>query len=292
MGANTEIAWCHHTFSPWEGCQKIAPECANCYAAARDRRFHAGVNWGPGITRLVREIDSPYWRQPLKWAKDARAAGQRKRVFCMSLGDLLETPMASLDTSMTLDGARQHTWELIEQTADILDWLVLTKRPENADLIPDEIMRLIWFGTSAGCYVTANKNIPELLRRGAKARVRFVSCEPMLGPVDLRRWMAGNCETCGTPLHGAGYHQGKSDHFPCGYEIGNGSTVQPIDWVICGGESGPGARTMDLEWARSLRDQCKSAGVPFFMKQICSRGGPIPFAGFPTDLQIREYPNG
>lgn len=179
MGTVTEIAWCHHTFNPWEGCQKVAPECAHCYAEARDKHWHRGENWGPlhvldgkmSGRRLIRESKS-YWRQPLKWAQEARAAGERRRAFCLSLGDILEDRDELVEP-------RVRTMGLIAETSDALDWLLLTKRPENAALIPDDIWRIVWAGVSAGTQETADRNIPLLLK--IPASVRFVSAEPLLG---------------------------------------------------------------------------------------------------------------
>lgn len=256
MGTVTEIAWCHHTFNPWEGCQKVAPECAHCYAEARDKHWHRGENWGPlrvlngstidvenrgplwRGTRLVRTSES-YWRQPLKWAKEARAAGERRRVFCLSLGDILEDRAELIEP-------RDQTFELIYQTRDVLDWLLLTKRPENAGLIPDGIWRLVWAGVSAGTQETADRNVPLLLKIPAK--VRFVSAEPLLGPVDVYGWLIRR----------------NPDPPATNWDM---SRRQSVEWVIVGGESGHGARPMHPDWARLIRDQCAAAGVPFFFKQ-------------------------
>lgn len=231
---NTKIEWAHHTFNPWRGCQKVAPECDNCYAEAMDKRFFGGRNWGP--LRVLPEDRSTGWRslysdanwqQPLRWARKARALGERHRVFCASLGDVLED-------REELHEPRKRLCDLIHQTADALDWLLLTKRPQNAILIPSDIWERVWAGTSAGLQSTAEKNIPHLLKISAKKL--FLSAEPLLGPVDVSIYLA---------------------HWDW----------PRLNWVICGGESGPEARAMHPDWARSLLNQCLAADVPFFFKQ-------------------------
>lgn len=232
MGMNTEIQWCHATFNPWIGCTKVSDGCKNCYAESlMDKRYHK-VKWGPQGTR--RQTSAAYWRQPLKWEKEATAQGWRYRVFCASCGDVFE------DRGELIPW-RNDLFQVIEQTPH-LDWLLLTKRPENiAKMTPLKWCvkwpEHVWVGTSVENQEAADKRIPHLL--GVPAKVRFLSCEPLLGPVDLRK---------------------------C-YESDVKRWSGGINWVICGGESGHGARPMHPEWARSLRDQCQATGVPFFFKQ-------------------------
>jgi protein gp37 len=232
VGADSKIAWTHHTMNPWEGCVKVSPGCANCYAEDRDKRYHDAENWGPGSKRFL-HIDS-YWRQPYRWARDAVAAGERRRVFVMSLGDICED-------RRDLDAHRERLWNVIRETAHALDWLLLTKRIENARrLVPEDVLRMCWVGTTAEDQQRADERIPRLL--ATPAAVRFLSVEPMLGPVEIPR-----------------------------EEQSMGRSYSPIDWVICGGESGPKARPFDLAWARALRDQCEESGAAFFMKQLGAR---------------------
>lgn len=267
MAENTHIEWTDHTFNPWEGCQKVAPECDNCYAEARNNRFHGGANWGPKAPR--RRTSAQNWNKPRKWNRQADTFfaehGRRQRVFCASLADVFDN---AVDPAWRAD-----LFDLIRE-CDGLDWLLLTKRPQNiAKMLPEDWgdgWPHVWLGTSAGTQKTADKNIPHLLR--APAAVRFVSAEPLLGPVDLSR----TSETSG-PV---------SDGTVCGWYIDalsgdawddeNGQLTgeytdefgcAKLDWVICGGESGPNARQMHPDWARSLRDQCQSAGTAFFLKQ-------------------------
>lgn len=241
MAENTKIEWAHHTFNPWEGCQKVGPGCDNCYAEARNARFAGGqaVNWGPGAPR--RRTSAGNWAMPVKWNRQAQAAGIRYRVFCASLADVFDN---EVDTAWRAD-----LFALI-QTTPHLDWLLLTKRIGNAkDMLPPSFYANagpnsawpnVWVGATIVNQEEADRDIPKLL--AVPARVRFLSMEPLLGPVDLHRFMVGDGHD--------------APHFR-----------EPLDWVIVGGESGPNARPMHPDWARSLRDQCHAAGVAFLMKQ-------------------------
>lgn len=239
MAENSNIEWTDHTFNPWIGCQKVSPGCDHCYAEARDRRFTGGALWGPHAPR--RRTSQANWRAPLRWNRAAAKAGKRARVFCASLADVFDNH-ASIQQEW-----RDDLWTLIYRTPH-LDWLLLTKRPQNiARYMPPAVENggiwpNVWLGTTVENQTEADRRIPHLL--AVPARVRFLSCEPLLGPVDLR------------PYLGAKFlHQR--------YGLGAGA----LSWVICGGESGPGARPMHPDWARSLRDQCQAAGVAFHFKQ-------------------------
>lgn len=245
MGANSKIEWTHHTFNPGV----------------------LGI-WGKDGTRPV--AAEAYWKQPERWNREAEAAGERRRVFCASLADVFEN-------RPELREPRLRLFDLIRRTPH-LDWLLLTKRPKNvkplvfwafercessypADPTPhisratcevgglNEWFRAwmsgsppanLWLGTSVEDQTRADERVPALL--AVPAAVRFLSCEPLLGPVDLSAYL---------PIHGTG-----------GVEM----EAWP-HWVIVGGESGPGARPMHPEWARSIRDQCQAAGVAFHFKQ-------------------------
>jgi protein gp37 len=234
MGANSKIEWCDHTFNPWIGCQKVSAGCLHCYAESLAKRTGLAV-WGAEGTRRV--TSDAYWRLPIQWARQAQKDGQRRRVFCASLADVLELREG-------LAEPRARLWNLIEATRYALDWLILTKRPENFFLIPPNLVPFLWLGVACEDQAAADVRLERLLVTAAA--VHFVSVEPMLGPIGLRSvfpWKLVVTES-GVPRYKA-----------------------PLDWVICGGESGPGARPMQAEWARSLRDHCQSAGVAFFFKQ-------------------------
>ena len=236
--SESKIEWTDYTFNPWSGCAKVSAGCAHCYAAALPPHMRRGAVWGPDAERVP--ASEEYWKAPLRWAKAAAKDGVRKRVFCASTADVFE------DRSV-LDPLRARLWELIRATPE-LDWLLLTKRParmaswarqhgwpENA-----------WAGASVEDQTAADERVPYLLK--VPARVRFLSCEPLLGPVDLEPWLDQGYESNGP----AGWMQGPS----------------PIHWIIVGGESGRHPRPMSPTWARSLRDQCAAAGVPFLLKQF------------------------
>ena len=276
MSENTKIEWADHTFNPWEGCQKVGPGCDHCYAEARNARFGAGqaINWGPGAPR--RRTSAANWILPLKWNKQAQAEGRRFRVFCASLADVF-------DNAVPADW-RLDLFELIRATPH-LDWLLLTKRIGNASqMIADTVAKMdigysvpfaawpwpnVWLGATICNQTEADRDIPKLL--ATPAAVRFLSIEPMLGPVDLtvyHDWLGRSvggmwCPDC--PEDGVGIDP--AEHRGCLGEVVDAAPYEGIDWVICGGESGPQARPMHPDWARSLRDQCAAAGVPFLFKQ-------------------------
>lgn len=269
MSENTKIEWTDHTFNPWWGCQKVGPGCDHCYAEALDKRT-GGQHWGPGAERRRTSIKN--WNDPVRWNKQADAFfaehGRRQRVFCASMADVFDNAVPA--------EWRDDLWQLIWDTPN-LDWLLLTKRIGNVGpMLPEEWGNgmidhwpHVWIGVTIVNQEEADRDIPKLL--ASPAHKRFLSMEPLLGPVDIPMFYA--------PQHGA--------------RIEDGAQSPKIDWVIVGGESGPGARPMHPDWARSLHDQCEAAGVPFFMKQLSGeRGKPIKdMDAFPADLQIREFPN-
>lgn len=241
---NSTIEWTDATFNPWHGCVKVSPGCVNCYAESLDRRFGRAV-WGPAKTTPRMEMSDKYWAQPERWNAAAEKSGQRLRVFCASMADVFEDHPGVVD-------ARARLCSLIERTP-MLDWQLLTKRPENITrMVPaawlDTPPANVWYGTSVENQEYADKRIPELLK--VPARVRFLSCEPLLGPVDLSEWMVFEGQ----------YEKAE-------WMLAKWRSSQPIDWVICGGESGHGARPMHPDWAGFLRDQCEAAGVAYFFKQ-------------------------
>ncbi|PIF29385.1 protein gp37 [Acidovorax sp. 56] len=271
MSENTKIEWCDHTFNPWEGCQKVSPGCDNCYAEARNTRFGGGtaINWGPGAPR--RRTSATNWALPKRWDAQADAFmtqhGHRQRVFCASLADVF-------DNAVPVQW-RRDLFDLIAATPN-LDWLLLTKRIGNARSLYSEAYLdsarawpdNVWIGATIVNQAEADRDIPKLL--DVPARVHFLSMEPLLGPVDLTHIevFSGDAEIY--PL------KGTTD---CVDDEGAPTDDVPaLDWVIVGGESGPGTRPMHPDWARSLRDQCADAGVPFLFKQWgeWAEAGPSP----------------
>ncbi len=274
MAENSKIEWTHHTFNPVLGCQKVGKGCDNCYAEGWAKRSGL-VKWGAGEARRV--TSDAYWKQPLKWDREAAAAGERRRVFCASLADVFDNAWPP--------GIRERLFALIKATPH-LDWLLLTKRPGNiAKMLPPDWgdgYANVWLGCTVVNQAEADRDIPKLL--AVPAAVRFLSMEPLLGPVDLTRWI-------GTQpyIPGASTHEDQDGHER--QDIGGG-ILDGLDLVIVGGESGPGARVWQgFEGAcRSLRDQCRNAGVAFFMKQMAgARKSAMP--PIPDDLMTREFPN-
>ena len=242
MAENSKIEWTEHTFNPWWGCIRVSPACKNCYAEAMAKMYGHRC-WGAKSER--RFLSDAHWRQPLKWDKQAEADGVRRRVFCASMADVFEDREELIPW-------RQRLWALIEATPH-LDWLLLTKRPENiAQMGPASgFPANVWLGTTVENQKYADLRIPEL--SSVPAAVHFLSCEPLLGPLNLSNWL---------PM---------------------------LDWVIAGGESGAKARPTDPKWFESLRDQCKKFRVNFLFKQW---GNWTPHKPDVTKLKSIELPTG
>lgn len=231
MSKNSKIQWTDHTWNPWIGCNKVSPACDSCYAERSTPARTLNIKWGPTSPR--HRTSSGYWRMPQSWNNQHASFyvdhGRKQRVFCASLADVFDNQV-------------QLQWRLdmflvINETPN-LDWLILTKRIGNVlpmcsgdSLMRDMIGERVWLGSTVVNQEEADRDIPKLL--AVPAAKRFLSMEPLLGPVDISSYLA-------TGL---------------------------IDWVIVGGESGPNARPMHPDWPRNLRDQCEAAHVPFFFKQ-------------------------
>jgi len=276
--AETKIEWADYTFNPWMGCTKVSPACAHCYAERDfDHRYNK-VQWGPSGTRVL--TSDANWKKPLKWNSEAAENGVRYRVFCASLADVFEDWHGPIYNSsgrelwidgrgpfvrgenyqgdgrlLTMDDVRRRLFELIDATPN-LDWLILTKRPENIRRMWIDEKKPwratgkwhrdnVWLGTSVENQEYADQRIPELLKCRDLSPVLFLSCEPLLGPVEFSNV---------TKRSDAIQQLGKR-------------ALDGIDWVIAGGESGPDARPSNPAWFRSLRDQCTAAKVPFHFKQ-------------------------
>ena len=320
MSKNTKIEWATHSWSPWRGCTKVSPGCAHCYAEGLSKRFgESWGGWGKGAPRVV----SKSWGDPMRWnheagiptatnwnqrddlGEPARAYGPRPRVF-PSLCDWLDEEVSPSLLAEFL--------AIINLTPNI-DWLLLTKRPENWRRLIDaaalastpfhqrwivEWLRgspppNVWFGVSVEDQQRTEERIPLLL--AIPARLRWLSVEPLLGPIDLRPHAfsgfvhSTNCENEHCALAG-------------GPEDCAGQAIPGVDWVVVGGESGPQSRPCDLGWVRDIVGQCKGAGVPVFVKQLGSnascecgeldglnwhtKGGDP--SQWPEDLRVREFP--
>lgn len=225
MAEGSKIEWTDHTFNPWTGCTNISPGCNNCYAEAWSKRS-GHVRWG---NHARKRTTADYWKGPIVWNRRAgafqAAHGRRQRVFCASLADVFDNqpPRAW----------RDDLFALIRATP-ALDWLLLTKRPQNiADMLPADWgpggYANVWLGMTAEDQKHYDQRWKHLA--AVPAVVRFVSYEPAIGPLAL-------------PAEGP----------------------HP-DWLIVGGESGAGARPMDPAWARDAIAQCRARGIAPFFKQ-------------------------
>lgn len=270
MSDRTGIEWTDATWNPLRGCSSVSEGCRNCYAERVAARFS-----GPGqpYERLAATaLDHPlHWRKP-------------RRICVNSMSDLFHQDVSDewidrVFAAMAL--APQHQFQVLTKRpgrmleyiarrddqgrVPALDYAVLIAvtgqyTTPAIDLRCGWPLPNVWLGTSVKDQPTADARIPHLL--ATPAAVRFVSAEPLLGPVDLTAYMFGAHQTEETDW-----------------------CARRLDWLIVGGESGPGARPMHPDWARSLRDQCAAASVPFFMKQM-AREAPIP-----DDLMVRKFPD-
>lgn len=292
---DSKIQWTTHTMNPWIGCSKVHEGCQHCYAEADMATRRKRVKWGPQGTRS--RTSDAYWKAPLKWNREAEGAAERPRVFCASLADVFEDWTGQIvdahgeelyddgnggyteaqfgygdiphpgQSPIGMNTLRRDLFALIDATPN-LDWLLLTKRPENVRRMWPAIhpwqgkldktavvtdtnasywyRENVWIGTSISLQKHADEQLPALLACRDLCRVLFVSAEPLLGPIEF---------------------SDVSRRSDAVRQLGK-PALNGIDWLICGGESGGNARPFNLAWARSLRDQCAAAGVAFFLKQL------------------------
>ena len=267
MGKDSAIEWTDHTFNPWWGCSKVSPACDHCYAEAFAKRTGHGV-WGKKAPR--RFFGDNHWNEPYKWDMLAHRVKERRRVFCASMADVFED-------REDLAPHRRRLWNTIRRTPN-LDWLLLTKRPENIErMVPLSWLRdpepNVWYGTTAENQGWWDKRIPYLLK--VPAERRFVSMEPLLGPVRIVGDLMGGFDPgkCGSCGHGHGFtrcpNYGGISRESTEYKCDDFRRVNfSLDWIIVGGESGPGARPSTGEWFDSITEQCARAAVPVFVKQL------------------------
>lgn len=296
----TGISWTDETWVPLTGCTRVSAACDNCYAfALHDRRYAA---WRRGVPMPV-QYHQPFSRvqllperltEPLRWRRP-------RRVFLTSMGDLFHDDVPDefiCRVFGTMLRASRHTFQVLtkrpermaallgvmtfrervgEAVLSSLDWDrgLATYDPRNGHGWP---LKNVWLGTSIEDQDAANARIPWLLR--TPAAVRFLSAEPLLGAINLNRWMGSLecCSVCEEPKDRTKDAPGNETalgwprcvNLRCvayGEGVASAAYRRMIHWVICGGESGPHARPMHPEWVRSLRDQCIQAGVPFHFKQ-------------------------
>ena len=268
MGDTTGIAWTDHTWNPWQGCTKVSEACKNCYMFRDKKRYGQDPEV---VTRSARQtFNLPLAKFGTRSTKGK--PGEFKwpdggRVFVCSWSDFFHADA---------DAWREEAWEVMRQRPG-LTFQLLTKRPERIEqCLPDdwgdqysnnEGYPNVWLGVTVENQLRASERLGALVRIPAAAR--FVSAEPLLGSLDLNR--VSTRLTKQTTLTLDLLHRG-------------------IDWVIVGGESGPGARAMNPAWASHLLNQCQEAGVAFFLKQMHQEGREM--LPIPQDLMVREFPNG
>ena len=233
----SKIEWTDHTCNFWYGCVEVSPACDFCYAKTMMDTRYGKVEWGGDRRRAGAES----WRKPFCWQREAEQDGKRRRVFTLSLGDFFDN---QVDPQWHVDA-----WDVIRRCPN-LDWLILTKRPQNIlKTLPADWGKgwdNCWLGCTVENQTEAKRRIPHLLK--VPAAVLFLSCEPLLEKVDLSEW------------------------------------VDLIDWVIVGGETGTKPRYLEPDWARDLRKQCSAPGTAYFVKQMTAK------KTIPSDLLIREFP--
>lgn len=220
MGHQSAIEWTDHTFNPWWGCSKVSAGCDYCYAETLSMRYGHTI-WGPHTERRI--FGDRHWQEPIKWNRAAKQAGIPARVFCASMADVFED-------IHKLESERKKLWLLIDETP-WLHWQILTKRPENIlRMVPwgSQWPINVWIGTSVENKAAAKYRLPYL--QDVPATIRFLSCEPLIGPL-------------------------------------NDIDLTGIHWLIAGGESGPRHRPVKVEWLQYLRDRCQEEGIAFFFKQ-------------------------
>lgn len=275
MAENSKIEWTDHTANLWHGCTKVHEGCDHCYAETLSVRWKRDI-WGNDKPRMA---IASVWKDLAKYQKLAAAAGVIHKVFVGSMMDIFEKPMPmknskgeSFPEEWTIGTLRDVLFKRISD-GDFpnLKFLLLTKRPSNIlKHIPiewiDNPPANVMFGTSPVNQETYNTLWPHLAKVKGK---RFLSVEPMLDSVILRSY----CPSCEGLLN--------SLSPTCG--TCHSTTIRP-DWVIVGGESGHHKRPFNPDWARSIRDQCHSWDVPFFMKQWDK------IKEVPEDLMIRQFP--
>lgn len=244
MGKTSTIEWTQATWNPWIGCHEVSPGCAHCYAKTLQTR------WGHDFGTLRRTADASFY-SPIRWREP-------RVIFTCSLSDFFH-PDA--------DAWRPEVWDIIEATP-LHTYQILTKRPELiADRLPKGWGRgwpNVWLGVSIENQRFAGRALQLL---DTPAQVRWLSCEPLLGPLDLTRIeVIPNSYNANGTLRRSGVRVDALSGLHVESRVPR--NVHGIDWVVVGGESGARCRPMELDWARALRDQCAAAEVAFFLKQL------------------------
>lgn len=210
LGDKSDIEWTDATWNPMTGCSKISAGCANCYSERIVKRWGGSFKYKFHPNSLAQPGD---WKKP-------------RKIFVCSMSDLFQEEASDEEIRQVFEAmgaGPQHTYQILTKRIErVMEWHL--KRPTRINLPSN-----IWIGTSVENQEMARRRIPELIK--VRAKIRFLSVEPMLGPVSIYSWR------------------------------------KDIQWVIVGGESGPKARPLKPDWVRALRGECKALGIPFFFKQ-------------------------
>lgn len=252
MGANTKIEWTDATWNPIRGCTRVSEGCRNCYAEIMAARFSKPGQWGHGYAemkggdhRWTGKVGMALDRldQPLRWR-------QPRRIFVNSTSDLFHEALPDYEIAKVFEVMRecpQHIFQILTKRPERMRRWVSMEDGQHVAAWLGWPLANVWLGTSVEDQGRADERIPPLLN--TPAAVHFISAEPLLGPIRLRKdWLAS----------------------------GKSGDRRGLDWVIAGAESGPHAQPCDLAWVRSIRDQCAAASVAFFWKQHAERGRKIP----------------
>lgn len=312
MAANSNIGWTESTWNPVKGCLRVSDGCIKCYAERLAARFSGpgapfdgfvtGIGTSARWTGRV-EVQHDALDQPIRWRKP-------RRIFCASMSDWMHERLDDTAVARILGHAvaaarlRGHTFQMLTKRAErqsrtmhsVPFWNTVNgvvhhllekhRTPEqrfaDSNLGPLAPPRGIWIGVSAENQETADERIPYLL--ATPAATRFVSAEPLLGPINFRRIAPGSQEE-------GSYIDAPAGDFYMPNTHGRVRTNARIDWIITGGESGAGARPTDPDWMRAIRDDCRETAAAFFCKQMGgadkARMPPIP-----DDLKTQEWPDG
>ena len=248
MGDKSTIEWTDATWNPVRGCSIVSKGCTNCYAMRQAHRSSGVGGAYEGLTKLSK--GGPVWtgkvrtvpellQQPLRWKRP-------RRIFVNSMSDLFHEDVPDefiTKVWTTMADAPQHVFQILtKRPRRMRDYLL--PRLSIGDFIAPPLSN-VWLGVSVEDQAAADERIPFLLQ--APAAVRWISAEPLLGSIDVCRYL-------GNPL---------AKPYPFLVPV-TAPAPRGIDWCVTGGESGPGARPMHPDWARALRDQCAGAGVAFF----------------------------
>lgn len=282
--STTKIEWADAVWNPTTGCTPVSEGCENCYARRFAYRLRGRCGY-PADDPFRVTLHPERLEEPLKWKKP-------RRVFVNSMGDLFHEDVPTAFIAEIFDvmaGAGQHTFLILTKRPERMKHLLVygdsmkCDSPEHHRLLCAMPLRNVWLGVTAENQQAADERIPTLLQ--TPAAVRFISAEPLLGPVDLELYLPYHNHPLKDEWHRNGYHIRR---------LNIGITEGTLDWIICGGETGPNARPMHPDWVRSLRDQCKAAGMPFWFKSWgeWSHLSQEREKGWPLARQVHEWPDG